>query len=124
MMARIIRQGLITSDYDCDSCRDSAKRLRNCPFIPEEERKGKLFIPLEGPDGSQELLNVCPKGFMLQNEDLLEFFEMKQWIDKGIPPIAGTGYLDFPNRWVEAVSILDEELGYVPKKEKKELGIK
>ena len=106
----------MSSDYNCENCSDSIKRQRHCPFIPKDEWTGDFLIALKGPDNTAEILTECPKGFVLKHQDLLIYFQLKKWMDKGFPIYWGCGLMELPNKLVSAVDIIDSELGYVDTK--------
>ena len=98
--------------------------MRHCPFISKESWTGTFGVPLKREDETDQLiLDICPKGFWLKHRDYQMIVEMKKWVDRGIMPYGDIGYMELPNKYLEMLELVDAELGYIPKKEKRILGM-
>ncbi len=94
-------------DLDCHSCNDGIKLMRGC--YKEVESTDFEF---EG-----EVLKRCPLKLVTNvSRRFLRFF---QFMEKGFLPNPG-GILDQPNRFLEAMSILNDTVAKVQEDQRKE----
>ena len=92
---------------DCPNCPDKLQEMRGC----HEEVQGSEF-EFEG-----EVLKRCPLKLVTSlSRRLLRFY---RFMEKGFLPNPG-GILDQPNRFIEAVAVIDDTIAKVVEEERKD----
>jgi hypothetical protein len=94
-------------DLDCHKCNDGIKLINGC----YEE------VPSTNFEFEGEMLKRCP--LKLVSNTSKRFLRFYQFMEKGFLPNPG-GILDQPNRFLEAMSILNDTVAKVQEEERKE----